>query len=66
MLIESGSMEVEQKYIVVTDWYDRIEGNIGHIHMVQVQRRKVREARKERTFLFYSFFIESHQFVILI
>ena len=52
--------------MVVTGWHGRIEGNIGHIHMVQVQRRKVREARKERTFLFYSFFIESHQFVILI
>jgi len=34
MLIESGSIEVEQKYIVVTDWYDRIEGNIGHIYIV--------------------------------
>jgi len=57
---------MEQKHMVVTGWHGRIEGNIGHIHMVQVQRRKVREARKERTFLFYSFFIESHQFVILI
>jgi len=34
MLIESGSMEVEQEYIVVTDWHNRIEGNIGHIYIV--------------------------------
>jgi len=34
MLIESGSIEVEQEHIVVIDWYGRIEGYIGHIHMV--------------------------------
>ena len=34
MLIGSSSIEVEQEYIVVTDWYSRIEGNVGHIHIV--------------------------------
>jgi len=34
MLIESGSMEVEQKHMVVTGWYGRIGGNVGYVHMV--------------------------------
>jgi len=34
MLIESGSIEVEQEYIVVTGWYGRMGNNIGHIHIV--------------------------------
>ena len=34
MLIESGSIEIEQKHIVVTGWYSRMEDNIGHIYIV--------------------------------
>jgi len=36
MLIESGSIEVEQEHMVVTDWHNRMEGNVRHIHMVQL------------------------------
>jgi len=35
-LIGSGSIEVEQEHMVVTGWYGRMEGNVGHIHMVQL------------------------------
>jgi len=65
MLIGSGSIEVEQEYIVVTDWYSRIEGNVGHIHIVWLWRRKVKKAKRS-IFLFYLFFFEFYQFVILI
>jgi len=34
MLIESSSIDVEQKFMVVTGWHSRIGGNVGHIHMV--------------------------------
>jgi len=66
MLIESGSMEVEQKHMVVTGWYGRIGGNVGYVHMVQLQRKEVRKTGRRSIFLFYLFFIESYQFVILI
>jgi len=34
MLIGSSSIEVEQEYKVVTGWYSRMGGNVGHIYMV--------------------------------
>jgi len=56
MLIGSSSTEMEQKYIVVIDWHGRIEGNIRYIHIVQLWRKKVKEAKRRSIFLFYSIF----------
>jgi len=41
-------------------------GDICHVHMAMSWRREVREAGKRKSFLFYLFLIESHQFVLLI
>jgi len=59
MLIGNGSIEVRQEHMVVTGWYSRMEGNIEHIHIVQLRRREVKEARRRSIFLFYSFFLLS-------
>jgi len=39
---------------------------LHHVHMAMSWRREVREAGRRRSFLFYLFFIKSHEFVLLI
>ena len=39
-------------------------GDIYHVHMAMSWRREVREVGRRKSFLFYLFLIESHQFVL--
>jgi len=46
--------------------YGGQEGDGCHVHMAMSWRREVRETGRRKSFLFYLFLIESHQFVFLI
>jgi len=52
--------------MVMSKRYGGQEGDSCHGHIVVPWRREVREARRKRSFLFYLFLIESHQFIFLI
>ena len=59
-------MEIEPDHMVMSRRNKGQEDNIYHSCMAMSWRREVREAGRRRSFLFYLFLIESHQFVLLI
>ena len=59
-------MEVEEEYMAMADRHRGQGGDICYVHMAMSWRREMREAGRRKSFLFYLFLIESHQFVLLI